>query len=50
MTELTVTLHIDGKQVDTLSDQQRQMLSEKLSSAMSVYYTAHDEELGGNNA
>ena len=41
---LTVTLHIGGKQVDTLTEEQRQRLSDRLSEAMSLYYTAHPEE------
>lgn len=41
---LTFTLHIGGKQVDTLTEEQRQRLADRLSEAMSLYYTAHPEE------
>lgn len=41
---LTVTLHIGGNQVDTLTEEQRQRLSDRLSEAMSLYYTAHPDE------
>lgn len=40
---LTVTLHIGGKQVETLTEEQRERLAQKLSEAMSDYYTAHPE-------
>lgn len=43
-TKLTVTFHIGGKQVDELTDEQRERMAERLSEAMSVYYTAHPEE------
>ena len=41
---LTVTLHINGKQVDTLTDEQREKMAQKLSEAMSIYYSNHPEE------
>ena len=41
---LTFTLHIGGKQVDTLTEEQREKLSQRLSEAMSIYYAAHPEE------
>ena len=41
---LTFTLHIGGKQVETLTEEQRQRMAERLSEAMSLYYTAHPEE------
>ena len=41
---LTVTLHIGGKQVDTLTAEQCERISKNLSQAMSVYYAAHIEE------
>lgn len=41
---LTVTLHIGGKQVDTLTEEQRQRLADRLSEAMSLYYTTHPDE------
>lgn len=42
--ELTVTLHIGGKQIETLSEKALERMSERLSEAMSLYYTAHPEE------
>lgn len=41
---LTVTLHIGDKQIDTLTEEQRQRLADRLSEAMSLYYTAHPDE------
>lgn len=41
---LTVTLHIGGKQVDTLTEEQREKLAKRLSETMSTYYTAHPDE------
>lgn len=41
---LTVTLHIGGKQVDTLTPEQRERMAQKVSEVMSLYYTAHPEE------
>lgn len=43
-TKLTVTLHIGGKQVDTLTDEQRGRMAERLSDAMSAYYSSHLDE------
>lgn len=43
-TPLTVTLHIGGKQVDTLTDEQRERMAKRLSETMSRYYTNHPEE------
>ena len=42
--ELTVTLHINGKQVDTLTEEQREKIAQKLSEAMSLYYSNHPDE------
>ena len=42
--ELTFTLHIGGEQVETLTEEQRERIAERLSVAMSTYYTAHPEE------
>jgi hypothetical protein len=42
---LTVTLHIGGKQVDKLTAEQCDRITERLSETMSLYYTAHPEEL-----
>jgi hypothetical protein len=41
---LTVTLHIGGKRVDTLTTEQREKMAQRLSEAMSLYYTAHPDE------
>ena len=41
---LTVTLYYGGVQVDTLNEEQRARIGERLSRAMSTYYTAHPEE------
>jgi tagatose-1,6-bisphosphate aldolase non-catalytic subunit AgaZ/GatZ len=43
-TKLTVTLHIGGKQVESLSPEQCERMAQKLSETMSLYYTAHSEE------
>lgn len=41
---LTVTFHIGGKQVESLTAEQTEQMSKRLSEAMSTYYTAHPEE------
>jgi hypothetical protein len=41
---LTVTLHIGGKQVERLTDEQCERMAQKLSETVSRYYTAHPEE------
>lgn len=41
---LTVTLHIGGKQVDTLTEEQREKMAQKLSEVMSRYFSLHPEE------
>lgn len=41
---LTVTLHIGGKQVDRLTDEQCERMANRLSETMSRYYTAHSDE------
>ena len=43
-TKLTVTLHIGGKQVEKLSDEQCERIAERLSETMSLYYTARPKE------
>ena len=43
-TKLTVTFHIGGKQVEKLTDEQLEKMSQRLGEAMSTYYTAHPEE------
>lgn len=41
---LTVTLHIGGKQVESLSPDQSNRMAQRLSEVMSLYYTNHKEE------
>lgn len=41
---LTVTLHVGGKQINRLTDEQAERMAKLLSEAMSIYYTAHPEE------
>ena len=41
---LTVTLHIGGKQVETLTEEQCEKMAQKLSEVMSRYYTVHMDE------
>lgn len=41
---LTVTLHIGGKQIDTLTAEQREKMAQRLTETMSLYYTAHPTE------
>lgn len=43
-TKLTVTFHIGGKQVDKLTSEQSERMAQRLSEAMSLYYTAHPQE------
>ena len=42
--KLTVTLHIGGKQVDKLTEEQCERIAQRLSETMSLYYTANPEE------
>lgn len=42
--EFTVTLYIGGKQVNELTEDQLDALSQKLSEVMSRYYSNHPEE------
>lgn len=41
---LTVTFHIGGKRVEALTSDQADRMAERLSEAMSTYYTAHPSE------
>ncbi len=41
---LTFTLHIGGKQVQTLTEEQREKIAQRCSLVMSAYYAAHPEE------
>ena len=42
--ELTVTLFIGDKPIETLTTEQRERMAERLSQAMSRYYTANPTE------
>ena len=42
--KLTVTLHIGGKQVETLTPEQRERIAQRVSDVVSLYYTSHPEE------
>ena len=42
--KLTVTLHIGGSQVETLTEEQCENLAKRLSETMSLYYTANPKE------
>lgn len=41
---LTFTLHIGGKQVESLTDEQCEKMAQKFGEAVSLYYTAHPDE------
>lgn len=41
---LTVTLHIGGKQVETLTEEQCEKMAQRLTDTMSLYYTHHKDE------
>ena len=41
---LTVTLHIGGKEVETLTEEQREKMAQRLSEVMSRYYSNHMDE------
>ena len=42
--ELTFTLHIGGKQVEHLTEEQKDKMMQRLSETMSRYYTVHFDE------
>ena len=42
--ELTVTLHIGGKQVEELTDEQCERMAQRLSETMSRYYSLHPDQ------
>ena len=44
MKELTVTLHIGGKQIERLTEEQLEKMAQRLSDTMSTYYTANPKE------
>ena len=41
---LTVALYYKGEQVETLPQEARDRISERLTEVMSTYYTAHPDE------
>ena len=41
---LTVTFYVGGKQVDKLTDVQKDRIAQRLTESMSIYYTAHPQE------
>ena len=41
---LTTTIYINGKQVEKLTDEQVEKMAQRLSEAMSLYYTNHIDE------
>lgn len=41
---LTVTLHIGGKQVDSLTPEQSEKMAQRLSETMGLYYTKNLDE------
>ena len=41
---LTVTLHIGGKQVDSLTPEQSEKMAQRLTETMSLYYTTKLDE------
>ncbi len=41
---LTVSLYVGGKKVDTLTEEQREKMAQRLSEVMSRYYSLHPEE------
>ena len=43
-TKLTVELYIGGKKIEKLTREQSERMAERLSEAMSDYYTAHPDE------
>lgn len=51
--EITCTFYVGDKQVEELTPEQLETMSQRLSETMSAYYTKHPEEykvlLGGNH-
>lgn len=41
---LTATIHIGGKQVDELTEEQLERMAQRLTERMSIYYTSHIDE------
>ena len=47
--ELTVTLHIGGREVETLTDEECERMAQLLSETMSKYYSLHSAEFSKLN-
>lgn len=47
---LTVTLHIGGKQVEELTEEQLDRMAQRLSETMSRYYSLHPDEFAKLNS
>ena len=43
--ELTVTLYIGGKQIDTMTSEQSERMAKRLGEVMSTYYSLNNSEL-----
>ena len=41
---LTTTFHVNGKQVEKLTEEQCEKIAQRLSEAMSIYYSNHLDE------
>lgn len=41
---LTVTLHIGGKQIDSLTSEQREKMAERLTETIGLYYSRNLDE------
>lgn len=44
MKPITVTIYVGDRKVDTLTGEQSERVAQRMSEAMSLYYTAHPEE------
>ena len=44
MKKITVKLYVGEREVETLTEEQREKIAERLSKEMSLYYTNHLEE------
>lgn len=42
--EITIKLFVGDKEVETLTEEQREVIAQRLSKTMSTYYTAHPEQ------
>lgn len=44
MKKITIKLYVGEREVETLTEEQREKIAERLSKEMSLYYTNHLEE------